>query len=349
MEYFHFPEKDVITSQFVFRELRDVRKAVAQPDYAALGLPKDLGAVSFETGSLPSLREPDLKDQFIVFQFSSKLEGQPILESSQVVPTLDGSEQEPDVLVNLELQSFSIGMGENIDADSRATMRMNIGKDENSRDKYFDTVFWSIAAGLDLYDRAKNKRSEGKEFKSDFRKAFANRPIEIPGGLSKLSFEVVKHKEPPWYKRIFRSLTSDTGSSLIAILGFPAIATQAIHMLDELMNRLDDSVPEVLFKSLPMRLALTQQAKNDYTGGNERIRIGCLNPGFCILARGRDFSTLISSDAIYYPSYGKLVPMSISQADLMSGNYDDPFEDVTYAIFRVGMKKTKLDPTFNYG
>ena len=349
MEYFRFPEKDVMTSQFVLRRLRDVRRAVAQPDYAALGLPKDVGAVSFETGSIPALTEPDLKDQFIVFQFSSKLEEQAILESSQVVPMLDGSEQEPDVLVHLELQSFSIGKSENIDAETRATMRINMGKDENSRDKYFDTVFWSIAAGLELYDRAKDKRAEGKEFKSDFRKAFANRPIEIPGGLSKLSFEVVKHKEPPWYKSIFRFLTSETGRSLISILGFPAVTTQAIHLVDELMNRIDDSEPEVLFKSLPMRLALTQQAKNDYTGGNERIRIGCLNPGFCILARGRDFSTFVNSDAIYYPSYGKLVPMSLSQADLMSGNYEDPFEEVTYAIFRVGMKKTKLDPTFNYG
>jgi hypothetical protein len=191
-----------------------------------------------------------------------------------------------------------------VDKATDATMRINFGKDENSRDKAFDTLFWSIAAGLKLYDQAKNKRAESKEFKGDFRKACGNRPIEIPGGLGKLSFEVVKHKEPAWWQ---------------------------------------------IFKSLPMRLALSKQARTDFTGGNPRIKTGCLNPGFCILTRGRDFQAIASSNANYYPAYGKLAPGNVSETDLVGGRYEEPLKDVTYAVFRLGMKKTKLDPTFNFG
>jgi hypothetical protein len=172
--------------------------------------------------------------------------------------------------------------------------------------------------------------------------------VEIPGGLSKMTFEVVKHKEPAWWQQIFKFLQSDTGKTLVSTIGFPAISSQAISMLDQLLNRLTDSQPTILFKSRPLRLALTRQAKQDFTQGLARIRIGCLNPGFCVLARGRDFQAIVDSDCIYYPTYGKLVPSKISQAQLLTGRYDDPLKDTTYAIFKVGMKKTKLDPTFNY-
>ena len=46
---------------------------------------------------------------------------------------------------------------------------------------------------------------------------------------------------------------------------------------------------------------------------------------------------------------GKLAPGKVSETDLVSGRDDDPLKDVTYAVFRLGMKKTKLDPTFNFG
>jgi hypothetical protein len=362
MEYFSFPDKEVLTPQFFSQDMQafsrkfispesqEAGRAVEDRNLAVLGFSRGgQGAVTFAKEGFSEAIAPDLQDQFFVFQFSSSKEEKSILESTQVMPKIEGSEQEPDVLVNLELQSFNVGKEENIDNDTRATMRINIGKDENSRDKYFDTVFWSIAAGLDLYNRAQNKPTEGKDFKSDFRKAFANRPIEIPGGLCKLAFEVVKHQEPPWYKKIFKFLTSDTAGSLISTLGFPAVTTQAISMIDELLNRLDDSRPTILFKSRPMRLALTTQAKNDYSGGNERIKIGCLSPGFCILARGRDFNTFLNADATYYPSLDKLVPSDVDLSKLMSGSYDDPFKNMTYAVFRIGMKQAKLDPTFNYG
>jgi hypothetical protein len=244
--------------------------------------------------------------------------------------------------------SFNIAANEKVDINSRATIRINIGKDENSRDKYFDTAFWSIAAGLNLYNQVKNKVADPKDLKSDFRQAFGNRPIEIPGGLSKMTFEVIKHREPKWWQKIFKFLQTETGKTLISTIGFPAITAPAIKVIDELLNRLDKSEPEVLFKSLPLRLALTKQAKNDFTGTNPRIRMGSLNPGICILARGKDFDAFVKSDTIYYPTFGKLVPSKVTESQLLSGKYDDPFMDVTYSIFRIGMKETKLDPSFNF-
>jgi hypothetical protein len=39
----------------------------------------------------------------------------------------------------------------------------------------------------------------------------------------------------------------------------------------------------------------------------------------------------------------------VSENDLMIGHYDDPFKNFTYSVFRLGMKKAKLDPTLNLG
>jgi len=289
-----------------------------------------------------------LADQFIVFQFNNQLDGPTILEASQVEPKIAGSPTEPDVRVALEMLSFNLGANEGIDPDTRATMRINFGKDQSSTDKHFDTVFWSIAAGLQLYDSYKGKRTESKDLNGDFGKAFANRPIEIPGGLGQLSFQVVKHKEPPWWKKLLGFAQSDTAKSLVSVLGFPAVTTQAISLIDELLGRLVDAEPEVLFGSAPMRLALSRWARDEFSGGNPRIRIGCLRQGFCVLARGRDYDAIAKSNAAYYSQYGKLVPTGVPDAQILAGKYDDPLKDITYAVFRVGMGGTKLDPTFNF-
>lgn len=337
MSLFSFPTDQVITSllEYDIRE-RDPAVVKVSRDGQSKGLAADIATKS------------DLANQFVVFQLSNQLDGPSILESSQIEPTIEGSQADPDVLVALELLSFHLGRDEEVDSNTRATMRLNFGKDESSTDKHFDTAFWSIAAGLNLYDAIQGKKAASKELKSDLHKAFGNRPIEIPGGLGRFSLEVVKHEEPPWWKRIFRFAQSDTAKSLVSVLGFPAITNSAIEVLDELLNRLTDSDPEPLFKSIPMRLALSKHARDAFTGGNPRIRVGSLRQGFSIMARGRDFGRLSESDLLYYPTYGKLVPASVSESDLMRGDYEDPVEDVTYVVFRVGTKSTKLDPTFNF-
>lgn len=339
MSLFSFRQDDVVTSYTLEGATR------AQQGIVKAGLSWAAPELFLATDSRSKV---DLHDQFIVFQMNNQLDGPPILESSQVAPKLEGSKNEPDVMVALEMVSFYLGEKEHIEPDTRATMRITFGKDESSTDKGFDTVFWSIAAGLRLYEQTANKAPQSKDFKMDLQRAFGKRPIEIYGGLGKLSFEVVKHREPSWWTRVFKFLQGDTGKSLVSVLGFPAITSQAIDMLDELLNRLTESEPEILFKSIPMRLALSKYAHNEFTGDNPRVKLGCVNPGFCVMARGRDLPVVSNANVIYHASYGKLVPINVSDNDLMAGEYDDPLKDVTYAVFRVRMKSTKIDPTFKF-
>lgn len=287
-------------------------------------------------------------NQFCIFQFNPSEDGPSLIDSSEVTPSFTGSAESPDVQAALEMLSFHLGESEDVDKDTRATMRINFGKDEKSTDRNFDTVFWSIAAGLSLYDEALGKPAKSTDIKSDFRAAFGNRPIDVPGGLGLFSFEVVKHEERPWWRKIFPFFGSKTAERLISVLGFPAITVSAIRVIDELLTRIGDNMNEPLFKSRPMTLALTGKARDDFTGGNANVKVGALSKGFFVLARGRDYRLFNEEPLTYYPTHDKLVPRNVTQEQLVTGAYDDPLTDVTYAIFRVGMQEAKLDPKFDF-
>lgn len=305
-----------------------------------------LSAVSVNGGTY---RNDEVANQFMVFQLSRDLEGPALLEASDVEPDLEGDHAAPDIRCSLNLMSLHVARSVAVDSNDRATMRITFGKDPESSSRIFDTVFWSAAVGLKLFDQIKNKKPEPRELKTDLHAAFNHRPIEIPGGLGLLQFEVVRHEEPQWWQRIFRFARSGTGEALTAALGFPAITHQAIGVLDELLNRLIDTKPQVLFGSRPLRLALTKFARDEFTAGNPRVRAGCMNRGWSVLARGEHYGTLVKQGAVYYPHLDRLVPGDVSEAEVISGSYEDPFTDITYAVFRIGMSATKLDPTFDYG
>ncbi len=314
----------------------------------ALSLPNNEGAIAYTTDRGVALSDHDIANQFIMFQVSDKIEGPRILDSSQVEPKLKGSSDRPDMLAKIQLMAFNVGENEDVDKGTRATMRINFGKDKNSN-SHLDTLFWSVASGLNLYNDVKGKKARGAELEADINKALGNRPIEIPGSLGELQFEVVKHREPKWWKKIFQFIQSGTGKALTSTIGFPAITHQAVDVLDELLDRLDKSKPEILFKSRPMTLALSEKAKSEVTGGIPWVKAPSLNPGYCILARGRDYPVIVENSPDFYLGYKKLVPGGIAVNDVVSGNYDDPFRDITYAVFRVGMQETRLDPTLNFG
>lgn len=290
----------------------------------------------------------DMQDQFVVFQLNDTMDGPAILNAEAVKPKLAGSDEEPDVLTKLNLLSFHVGADERIDKNTRATMRINFGKDPSSTDRSFDTAFWAIAAGLKLYNDSTGQPAQTKELSADINRAFGNRPIEIPGGLGNLSFEVVKHVEPPWWKKVFSFLEGGTGQALTSVLGFPAVTQAAIGIIDELVGRLAEVEPEVLFKSRPMRLALTARAHDEFTGGSPRVRLGSLSNGYCVLARFRDYNDIATSDAVFYPTHGLLAPASADPANIASLTTKNPLHGMTYAVFRMRMKSTALDPNFSF-
>ncbi len=286
------------------------------------------------------------EDQFCVFQFGADMDGPTLVEPAKVKPSLDGSEKSPDVRAALELVSFHVGAGEEIDKDMRATMRLNFGKDEQSTDTVFKTVFWSIAAGLKLYDAATSDRAQPSDLSFSSRTAFGKRPIEIPGGLGLLSFEVVKHQEPQWYQKIFRFLGGKTGETLVSLLGFPAISLPAIRAVDQLLERLKKEPP--LFESRPLRLALSEYSRDALKAGNDRVRVGVLARGYNVFARGRDFDRFNEEPMVYYSQHDRLVPRDIPEAKVLAGAYEDPLRDVTYAVCRVGLRECKLDPSIDF-
>ncbi len=318
------------------------------PQIATLENAESKDILSFATDDGVTLAESDLNDQFIVFQFNTSPEGPTILDMSEVTPTKPGSTDKPDALARIQLVSFSVGTDEGIEKDTRATLRLDFGKDSNA-DSQLDTVFWSIAAGLNLYNEAKKKPSEAKDLKTDFNEVFSRRPIEIPGSLGRLSFEVVKHQEPKWWQKIFTFLQSGTGKALTSAVGFPAITQHAISFIDELLNRLDKSNPEILFKSRPMTLALTRHAQDSFNAGVPSVSVGVLNPGFCLLARGRNYKALVENKPVYMGAYGLLKPKEMKLEEFLQSPANNPFNKMTYAVMKVGTAESKLNPALDYG
>lgn len=310
-------------------------------------LESNKGALFFDGGGAGAPNKDDLKDQFLVFQFGKTKNDPAIIESSSVVPDLKGSDDRPDVHAGLELVSFHVAKGESIDKDTRATMRIDFG---NSPTAQMTEMFtWAVAAGIDLYEKTKKKEGQPSGIKGNLNKSFGNRPIEIAHGLGQLTFQVIKHKEPKWWRQMFSFIGGATGKSIISMLGFPALTNEAIGVINQLLDKFDKSTPEVLFQSRPLRFALTQRAKDEITGGSDRVPMGALNRGYCLLARGRDFSTVVDNDAYYYPTYEKLIPAGVTPDQVVAGAYKDPFEEMTYAVFRLGLLETQLAPQVSFG
>jgi hypothetical protein len=287
----------------------------------------------------------DLGNQFLVFQWGDDPASPGILTSNQINPALKGGEN-PDVLAKVDLLSFQLGANDRKGEDTKlkAVMRVDFGQDENSS-THLDQITYSVLAGLDLYNEIAERPTKPKEHKADFNQAFAKRPIQIAGGLGKLRFEVCKVREPAWWQEIFKWLQSDAGKALTSALGFPGLASQAVGIVDKFINNLlGTDKPEVLFQSRAMTLALSQFAKTDFTGNVPSVQIGSLKPGVCLLARGKDLGTLIDSQPVYRGELGILVPKGISEEDVHSGAYENPFQDMTYGVFRVRLSETKISP-----
>ena len=145
---------------------------------------------NFSTAAGPSQNDK----QFYLYQLGG--DKTPLIDPHNTEPTLDGSDKEPDTLVSVELESFNFSRSLNVDSDTQATLRLDIGKDDQARSN-LDLLLWSVSSAIDLaqqFKKGKTAKPADLNFKSA--SVFKSGPAQIPGSLGKITIEVVKHDKP---------------------------------------------------------------------------------------------------------------------------------------------------------
>ncbi|MGD0192620.1 MAG: hypothetical protein ABSD74_17925 [Rhizomicrobium sp.] len=277
------------------------------------------------------------QEQFMLFRVGDEKEA--LIDLTKVDPTIVGSDEKPDIdaAVNLLAFHFDENVTSNISDKMRATLRFDLGKDEASTSP-LEPLFWSIAAGLDLYEHATkgSNAAEPKKMNDNFANTFKRRPIEIPGGLGQLRFEVIVHEEPKWWQQILHFGQSETAKRLVSSLGFPGIALDAMRLIDEMVSRFTDAAAKPLIKSRPLTLAFSRYARDEYTGGDSRTVIGCVGNGTYVLTRYTDVSVFQKNPPLFLGSTGMLVPKQNWEAEGLNFNYSaNPYNKTTYGVVRI--------------
>ena len=290
------------------------------------------------TGLLESAESAADDNQFILLQLSDG--DQRVLNTSQVTPTLQGASASPDINMLLDFESFKIGMNEDIDKDTKATLQLQVGQEEQLG--ALDKLFYCINGGLDLYNEIKSKKADARDFKKSTSQALGNKPIALPGGVGQISLKVVKHEEPKWWQRVFSFAKTDSAKELFSLIGFPGITETAVNCVSGMLDSLFDKQPQPLFQSQPVKVGFTVSAKDELSGGLATNMVSCLNPGFWIMARKSDYETIINSKPVYFGGYGVLAPDGMTEIDALKDSGNNPFSKITYAVIRARMKEVDL-------
>lgn len=303
-----------------------------------------LEGLFFGDRSTVSVALPGDADQFAMFRIGGA--ETPIIDLTEVEPEIEGSDAEPDVRVRVSLLAFHLGgTAQRIDKETRATLRLDLGKDRASNSP-LEPLFWSIAAGLDLYDHVKSgsNASDPKRMNDDFSAKFLQRPVEIPGGLGQLRIEIMAHPELPWWRRALGFLGEDRNvRRIVTSVGFPGIALDAVQLLDEMIGRFEDVMVEPLLRSRPLTLAFSRFARDDFTGGSDAARIGCVSPGFYVLVRHADAAVFREHPPLFLGHTGHLVPRAAWEAQPGALDPEDgPYRELTYAVLRFRARAAQL-------
>lgn len=295
-------------------------------------------------GSLKALQEK-LANQFIPFQIDGSGDQNAVRHLHEMEPAFAGSDDKPDVLMRVEMVDFHLAENKKLKEGDRATMNITI-RQQNPVDDHLQPLYWIATTGLDLYKMFTDKSQDNEQGKADLHEAFGRRPIEIPKGTAVLKFDVKKHPKTQWWEYLFAGVRSQAGQALVKILGLPGIALDAVKAVEDLVGRLVDHQAETLFASNELPLVLTQSAKDRLLDGNKHNKVGALRPGLFLLARGEDYKLIKEQAPFYHYTYKRLFPAGTDDMDILDPDYIDPFKNVTYAIFRVAMVDTKLNPAY---
>lgn len=295
-------------------------------------------------GSLKALQEK-LANQFIPFQIDGSGEQNAVRHLHEMEPAFTGSDDKPDVLMRVEMVDFHLAENKRLEKGDRATMNITI-RQQNPVDDHLQPLYWIASTGLDLYEMFTDDNADSEDGKADLHEAFGRRPIEIPKGTAVLKFDVKKHPKTQWWEYFFAGVRSQAGKSLVKILGLPGIALDAVKAIEDLINRLVDNQAETLFASNELPLVLTQSAKDRLLDGNKHNKVGALRPGLFLLIRGEDYKLIKEQAPFYHYTYKRLFPAGTNDMNILDPDYIDPFRNITFAIFRVAMTDTKLNPAY---
>lgn len=294
-------------------------------------------------GGEPKSGEPS--DNFMMFRLGGA--DNPIVDLTEVSPEIVGDQNEPDVHVSLSMMAFHISdsFAKKIDETSRATLRLDLGKDRSSNSP-LEPLFWSVAAGLDFYEhvRSGNNSDKPKEMSDNFTETFRRRPVEIPGGLGQLRLEVIAHPEKPWWRRALSGLGQDQNlKKIVSTVGFPGIALDAVKLIDEMIGQFEAKSATPIIQSRPLTLAFSKAAQSDYTGGLDVVKIGCVSPGYYVLLKGHDAQQLRHDPPLFLGHTGHLVSKQTWESDKGNiGKSSAPYTDITYAVVRIRARGAKI-------
>lgn len=310
-----------------------LRQVVAMVDEGGRKLP-----------TLQSVGGASAADQFVPFQLTAD-PAQRILDLHAATAKLPGSEEKPDVQLRIELVSFQVNeAAAAVAAGAQATLRLDIGQDQASTPER-DPVFWSIAAGLDIAARAVGGELDARRG-ADFGQAFRRRPIEIAGGLAELRIQLVVHEPPPWWRRIFTFADNAAVRKLVAAVGFPGIALDAVKLLDEAMGRFDEARATPILQSRPLTVALSARAAEEFSGGLDVVRPAVLNEGIHIMLRQADAERVRARPPVYLGGLGRLVPADAWDGQRLTVTANDPYEDLSYLVLRVRSREARITDPF---
>lgn len=275
----------------------------------------------------------DTNKTVYVYQLEGNGPALNIVDPTDVIPTLAGSPDKRDIVFSVSLQSFHVGSQEAVKSNTRATLKIIAGKSQDSPDAHhLELAFWIITSGLRLLKPGINGVPEPKEL--SFKPT--GKPVEIPGGLSNITFDILKHRTKTFWELLFGFLGQS--SSLTKAIGFPALAEDAVSFIGNLLNNAADLDAKPIFTSGSLQFAMTQYAKSTYEGQNSGITIGSLNKGFWLLVRESDREALLTTKPRFNGT------KSILQATTGQPQHDDILKKITYAVVKAELAATNLHP-----
>jgi len=300
---------------------------------------KELAARAKAMSDNPNFKGKGGASDYFIFKITDSTDGDAAIMLSDLEPAFEGGDDAPDVLMEVSLIHFNISNQEDINRRTRATMRLTVEQgiplDNNTK-----PLIWIASAGLKIYDIIKNGKSVAEDGKlADFNNAFGNRPIEIPKGQAKLSFDVIKHREPKWWQKVFQFIQQPTGVALTAALGFPGVTQGVVGVVDRLFSDILKSKSTILFESDKIDLTLTKSALGE---GSDFEDFAVMTPGYFLICKGSDLGFFMNTPARYNRAINNLLPVNEKPAEFLAGSKKNPFDAKTFAIFKVGMQETKL-------